>query len=89
MNIPGDLAVYFEHCFIYGFGFCEGCGETVPFRSSHEKYSDGSWLDESSAMKDLGWIISEKQVAYFASCAKKDNLKHDPDAHEIDTTKDF
>jgi hypothetical protein len=89
MKIPSELAAYFEHCFIYGFGFCEGCGENVPFQSSHEQYSDESWLDESQTMKRLGWVVPEQQVAYCSICAQKENLKHDLNAHEIDTTKDF
>jgi hypothetical protein len=40
-------------------------------------------------MKSFGWVVPEQQVAYCSVCAQKDNLKHDPSAHEIDTTKNF
>jgi hypothetical protein len=89
MKIPSELAAYFEHCFVYGAGFCEGCGEGVPFVSDHERYTDESWLEESKTMKAQGWVIPSQQVAFCSSCAKNRNFAHDPNAHEISPNENF
>lgn len=83
MNIPKELAPYFENCFLLGFSICTECGESVAFNSKHKKFSDDYWLDEAAAMKENGWVVPVIQEPYCKSCAKKLKFKHNPEAFEV------
>jgi hypothetical protein len=74
-QIPDSLRPYFEVCFIFGFGICDGCSREEPFVSHHPQFSDGWWLDEAKAMKDAGWVIPKEQVAYCPQCASQRGCK--------------
>jgi hypothetical protein len=71
MEVPTELAPYFEVCFILGFGICDRCGREQPFESTHPKFSDERWLDEARAMRDAGWVLQEPLVATCPECAQK------------------
>jgi hypothetical protein len=83
MEIPKELAPYFECCYILAFSICEACGCSAEFNSNYRQFSDEWWLDEAAAMKNQGWVVSEIQVAYCAICAKKLSVKHNPNAYEV------
>ncbi len=84
MEIPANVAPYFECCYILAFSICHDCGSSAQFKSNHPKFSDAWWLDEAMAMSEQGWVVSEPQVSYCGLCAQKLGIKHDPNAYTLD-----
>lgn len=64
MNIPKELAPYFEACFILGISICSECAKSGDFISKYKEFSDEYWLDQTIAMKENDWVVPVLQKPY-------------------------